>query len=121
MKEGEKPVYTLRELPTLTTSYKNFMKKVFYLHYGICCYSKNSKNVKSFREVFCLKSIFQINLIHEDGNYSVDWERDHSFSSYAKFFEITNIFYSLIRTRTCGYQVIRSVSFSENFAYELNK
>ena len=31
-------------------------------------------------------------------------------------FPKTNIFYPLIRTRTCPYQGIRNVSFSENFA-----
>ena len=33
----------------------------------------------------------------------------------------TNISYSLIRTRTCVYQGVRNVSFSENFAYQLNE
>ena len=37
-----------------------------------------------------------------------------------KIFRKTNIFNPLIRTRTCAYQEIRNVSFSENFAYVLN-
>ena len=39
---------------------------------------------------------------------------DHSFSAYAKFSEKTNISHPLIRTRTCTYQGLRNVSFSEN-------
>ena len=34
-----------------------------------------------------------------------------------KMFGKTNISYPLVRTRTCVYQGIRNVSFSENFAY----
>ena len=49
----------------------------------------------------------------------------HSFSAYAIlfyfFFEKTNIFYPLISTRTCAYQEVRNISFSENFAYILNE
>ena len=37
------------------------------------------------------------------------------------FFEKTNIFYPLISTRTCAYQEVRNISFSENFAYILNE
>ena len=37
-----------------------------------------------------------------------------------KIFRKTNISYPLIRTRTCAYQGVRNVSFSENFAYVLN-
>ena len=33
----------------------------------------------------------------------------------------TYISYPLIPTRTCGYQGVRNVSFSENFAYVLNE
>ena len=46
---------------------------------------------------------------------------DHPFSTYAKFSEKTNISCRLIRTRTCAYQGVRNVSFSENFAFVLNK
>ena len=35
-------------------------------------------------------------------------------------FRKTNISNPLIRTRTCAYQEVRNVSFSENFAYVLN-
>ena len=35
-------------------------------------------------------------------------------------FRKTNISNPLIRTRTCAYQGVRNVSFSENFAYVLN-
>ena len=34
-----------------------------------------------------------------------------------KIFRKTNISYPLIRTRTCVYQGVRNVSFSENSAY----
>ena len=37
-----------------------------------------------------------------------------------KIFRKTDISDPLIRTRTCAYQGIRNVSFSENFAYALN-
>ena len=37
-----------------------------------------------------------------------------------KIFRKTNISYPLIRTRTCAYQWVRNVSFSENLAYVLN-
>ena len=45
----------------------------------------------------------------------------HSFSTYAKFSEKTNISYPLIRTRTCAYKGVRITSFLENFAYVLNE
>ena len=45
----------------------------------------------------------------------------HSFSTYAKFSEKTNVSYSLIRIRTCVYQELRNVSFPENLAYAINK
>ena len=38
-----------------------------------------------------------------------------------KIFRKTNIFYSLTRTRTCVYKRARNVSFTENFAFILNK
>ena len=37
-----------------------------------------------------------------------------------KIFRKTNISYPLIRTRTCAYQGVRNVGFSENFTYVLN-
>ena len=37
-----------------------------------------------------------------------------------KIFRKTNISNLLIRTRTCAYQGVRNVNFSENFAYVLN-
>ena len=42
------------------------------------------------------------------------------FSASAKFSEKTNISNPLIRTRTCTYQGIKNVSFSEDFANVLN-
>ena len=50
----------------------------------------------------------------------VNW--DHSFSTFAKFSEkliVLTPWY--IRTRTCAYQRVRNISFSENFAYVLNE
>ena len=38
-----------------------------------------------------------------------------------KIFRKTNIFYPLIGTPTCAYEGVRNVSFSENFAYVLNR
>ena len=38
-----------------------------------------------------------------------------------KIFRKTNISNPLIRTRTCAYQGVRNVSFSENFTYVLNR
>ena len=37
-----------------------------------------------------------------------------------KIFRETNNSYHLIRTRSCAYQGVRNVSFSENFAHKLN-
>ena len=37
-----------------------------------------------------------------------------------KIFRKTNISNPLIRTRTCAYQGVRNISFSENFPYVLN-
>ena len=60
-------------------------------------------------------------LVKSSVNKSAHPIRDHSFSTYAKFSEKTNVSYPLIRTRTCAYQGVRNVSFSENFAYVLNE
>ena len=38
-----------------------------------------------------------------------------------KIFQKTNISNPLIRTRTCAFLGVRNVSFSENFAYILNR
>ena len=46
---------------------------------------------------------------------------DHLFSTCAKFSKKTNISYLLICIRTCAYQAVRNVSFSEDFAYLLNE
>ena len=46
---------------------------------------------------------------------------DHSFSTFAKFFQKNNIYYPLICKRTCAYQGVRNVTFSENFAYVSNE
>ena len=46
--------------------------------------------------------------------------REYSFSTYAKFSEKLT-FFPLIRSRTCVYQGLKNVSFSENFAYVLNE
>ena len=47
--------------------------------------------------------------------------KDHSFNTYAKYSEKTNISYPLIGTRTCAYRGVRNVSFSENFRDVLNE
>ena len=39
----------------------------------------------------------------------------------SNIFRKTNISYHLIRTRACGYQGVRNVSFSKNVAYVLNE
>ena len=46
--------------------------------------------------------------------------RGHPFSTYTKFSEKLIFLTPLIRTRTCTYQGVRNVTFSENFAYVLN-
>jgi len=46
----------------------------------------------------------------------------HPFSTYAKNFRKTNnISYPLIRTRTCAYQGVENVCFSEIFGYVLTE
>ena len=47
--------------------------------------------------------------------------RVRSFSRHAKFSEKTNTSYPLICTRTCAYQGVRNVSFSENFGKVLSE
>ena len=47
---------------------------------------------------------------------------NRSFIQYVrKFSEKNKTFCPLIRTRTCAYQGVRNVSFSENFTYLLNE
>ena len=45
----------------------------------------------------------------------------NALSTYAKFFNISYQHLPPKRTRTCAYQGVRNVSFSENFAYVLNE
>ena len=49
-----------------------------------------------------------------------NYDRESPIYYVCKIFQKTNISYPLIRTRTCVYQGLRNVSFSENFAYVLN-
>ena len=49
------------------------------------------------------------------------YQRDHSFSTSAKFSGKLTYLTSLIRTRFFAYYGIRNVRFSKNFAYTLNK
>ena len=46
--------------------------------------------------------------------------RGHPLSMYAKFSEKLTFLTPLTRLRTCAYQGVRNVSFSENFAYVLS-
>ena len=46
--------------------------------------------------------------------------RDHPFGTYAKISKKLTFLTPLIRTRTCAYQGVKNVSFSENFAYIAN-
>ena len=48
--------------------------------------------------------------------HSLSLRSDHSFSAYAKTFRKTKIPYPLIRTRLCGYQGVRNVSFFGKFS-----
>ena len=75
----------------------------FSNHYNIGCLPLSSFILRSVN----LKRLFLL------------W--DHSFSTYKNFFRKTNISYPLMRRRTCAYQGVRNVSFSENFAYALNE
>ena len=47
-------------------------------------------------------------------------DKEQSINYVRKIFRETNISNPLILTRTCAYQEVRNVSFSENFAYVLN-
>ena len=67
--------------------------------------------VRSWSKIICLESLKAAPDFLAGG---------HSFSTYTKFSEKPHS-YSLIRTRTCGDQVVRNISFSENFAYVLNE
>ena len=51
--------------------------------------------------------------------HTLTWDGDDPFSTYQKISEKLT-FSPLIRTRTCAYQGIRNVGFSENFANVLN-
>ena len=53
-------------------------------------------------------------------NYNTTQGIIHSFIAFAKFPEKTNISYLLICKRSCAYQGVRNVSFSENFANVIN-
>ena len=60
--------------------------------------------------------LLKLDFAHFNGHF-------HSGSSIKhkrKIFRKTNISNPLIRIRTCAYQGVRNVSFSENFAYLLN-
>ena len=46
--------------------------------------------------------------------------RDYPFRMHAKFSEKLTFLTLLIRTRTCAYQGVRNVRFSQNFAYVIN-
>ena len=49
------------------------------------------------------------------------FDKKGSFIKYVrKIFQKTNISNPLIRIRTCAYQGVRNISFSEDFAYVLN-
>ena len=52
---------------------------------------------------------------------ALNMPRDYSFSTCAKFSEKLTFLTPLIRTRTCAYQGVRNVSFSEYVAYVLNE
>ena len=47
-------------------------------------------------------------------------KKESSIKYVRKIFQKTNISNPLIRIRTCAYQGVRNISFSENFAYVLN-
>ena len=79
----------------------------------MCSSDKNANIVISrFRHVFTIMSEW----FYE--NYMVLKESCIKF--VRKIFRKTNISNPLICTRSCAYQGVRNVSFSENFAYVLN-
>ena len=60
---------------------------------------------------------------HLENSYELsDLRRDHSFSTYGKCSEkLTFLTPWYADVRTCAYQEVRNVSFSEDFAYVLNE
>ena len=55
---------------------------------------------------------------YKSGKNKVTWE--FPFSTYGKFSEKLIFHAPVIRTRTCVYQGVKKISFSENFAHVLN-
>ena len=52
--------------------------------------------------------------------HTIKYGSGPSIKYVRKIFRKTNISNPLIRTRTCAYQGVRNISFSENFSYVLN-
>ena len=71
------------------------------------------KVIKVFVEVFCIQGLFNAVVLNVHKVLNVH----HTFSTYAKFSEKL----TFPTTRTCAYQEVRNVSFSENFVYALNE
>ena len=68
--------------------------------------------------LFPEKAILKVTCLNLHMCISIE-KRGHRFSMYAKLSEKL-ISYPLIRTRTCAYQGVRNVSFSESLGYVLN-
>ena len=92
--------------------------------------------LQCFRAHFPLYNFWENLKIRDFLTFSGVWEMEHwwemgrelrmvAWRSFIwcvrKTFRKINISYPLIRTRTCAYQGVRNVSFSENFAYVLNE
>ena len=56
-----------------------------------------------------------------DGHGKVSYSLGSFIQYVRKIFRKTNISYLLIRARTCVYQGVSNVSFSEDFKYVLNE
>ena len=79
-----------------------------YLANAIICITKTS-----FTVLACKVSRPCIKRLSIDYGLTIKYVR--------KIFRKTNMSNPLIRTRTCAYQGVRTVGFSENFAYVVNE
>ena len=106
--ENKSKVFNFQPIWKLTTLQQH--SEVFY---SVIC-----------KETFALLSLMQQFLIffmHFVKNFFfMTSTLGSSIQHVHKIFRKTNIYYPLIRTRTCAYQRVRNVSFPENFAYVLS-
>ena len=103
------------------------LRSILEKHRGVCRTIATSK----MEPLVALVSSFQ--LLTNSTKYAIvaatvtgvqdpplEYYKGPSIKYIIKIFRKTNISNPLIRTRTCGYQGVRNVSFSEHFAYVVN-